>query len=60
MDKINSMLAEPAKKPRTPASGFLAPSRVPKDTKIDNSFYGQIAIYISTIREHKQDILRGK
>ena len=60
MDKINSMLAEPAKKPKTPASGLLAPSRVPKETKTDNSVDGQIARYIATIREQKQEILRGK
>tara|TARA_R110000796_G_scaffold244439_1_gene367510 strand:- start:270 stop:473 length:204 start_codon:yes stop_codon:yes gene_type:complete len=60
MDKINSMLDVPAKKEKTPASGFLAPSRVPKETKEDNSVDGQVAKYIAILREQKQEILRGK
>jgi hypothetical protein len=60
MEKINSMLEEPTKKQKVPASGLLSPSRVPKETKMDDSIDGQIARYIATIREQKQEILRGK
>jgi hypothetical protein len=60
MDKINSMLDVPTKKLKTPASGLLSPSRVPKETKEDNSVDGQVAKYIAAIREQKQEILRGK
>lgn len=60
MEKINSMLEEPAKKQKTPASGLLSPSRVPKKTEEDKSVDGQIAMYIATIRKQKQEILSGK
>lgn len=60
MDKINSMLDAPTKKQKIPASGLLSPSRVPKETKEDNSVDGQVARYIAIIREQKQEILRGK
>ena len=60
MQKIDSMLAEPAKKQKTPASGLLAPSRMPKQTKEDNSVDAQIARYVALIRKQKQEILSGK
>ena len=60
MQKIDSMLAEPAQKQKVPASGLLSPSRLPKQTKEDTSIDGQVAKYISVIRQQKQEILRGK
>lgn len=60
MQKIDSMLAEPAQKQKVPASGLLSPSRLPKQTKEDTSVDGQVAKYISVIRQQKQEILRGK
>lgn len=60
MQKIDSMLAEPAKKQKVPASGLLSPSRLPKQTKEDTSVDGQVARYIAVIRKQKQEILSGK
>lgn len=60
MDKINSMLDVSPKKQKKPASGLLSPSRVPKETKKDDSVDGQVARYIAMIREQKQEIVRGK
>lgn len=54
------MLAEPAKKQIAPVSGLLSPSRLPKQTKEDNSVDGQVARYIALIRKQKQEILSGK
>jgi len=60
IQKIDSMLAQPAQKQKVPASGLLSPSRVTQQAKEDTSVDGQIAKYISVIRKQKQEILRGK
>ena len=61
MDKINSMLDVPAKKEKTPASGFLAPSRVPKESMdvISKSLKANISVVQLTNVMIKAGIMQG-
>lgn len=57
MEKIDAMLAEEKGRKKPTASGLLAPSRMPKETKQKNDLDSQIANYISIIRKQKEDLL---
>lgn len=60
MQKIDGLLAEDKADKKTPASGLLAPSKVPKKTQEGTDVDSQIAKYISIIRKQKQELINGR